>query len=239
MESHKSILVIDDDPEILEIVTECLEVGGFQVQTSSDATQALKLLENTDVNLIIVDLGLPDMDGLELTRALKTKSQAGIVILSGRTDTMEKVVGLEIGADDYLTKPFEPRELLARVRSVLRRSDHPSGSTSDESLIYEFDGWKFDVSKREFSTPAGDLINLTSGEFELMKAFVDHPNRVLSRDQILDYAYTTDSPAFDRSVDIRIARLRKKIEKDPKAPKWIKTVRNAGYIFAATIHTNG
>ncbi len=239
MESQKTVLAVDDDPEILDIVSDCLNMGGYDVLTSGDGTQALQVLDKNDVDLIIVDLGLPDMDGLELTRAMKAKSSAGIVILSGRTDTMEKVVGLEIGADDYLTKPFEPRELLARVRSVLRRSTAGSSNAADASMAYEFDGWNFDIGKREFSTPAGELISLTSGEFELMKAFVEHPNRVLSRDQILEYAYNNDSPAFDRSVDIRIARLRKKIEKDPKAPQWIKTVRNAGYIFAASVTSVG
>ncbi len=236
VESQKTILAIDDDPNVLEVVVDCLEVGGYNVITSQNGEQALRQLENNHDDLIVVDLGLPDMDGLELTRSFKTKSKAGVIILSGRADTTEKIVGLEIGADDYLTKPFEPRELLARVRSVLRRAEATTTSTpSDDNEGYLFDGWNLNISRREFITPEGEMIELTSGEFNFLKVFVEHPNRILSRDQILGFAYTNDSPAYDRSVDIRIARLRKKIEQNPKAPQWIKTVRNAGYIFTAAV----
>jgi two-component system, OmpR family, response regulator len=236
--SQKTVLAVDDDPDVLDVVTDCLEVGGYNVITSQDGTQAIQQLETNQIDLIIVDLGLPDIDGLELTRAMKAKSSAGIIILSGRADTTEKVVGLEIGADDYLTKPFEPRELLARARSVLRRADSKvSPVKSDDSENYQFDGWNLNISRRELLTPEEKVIELTSGEFDFLKVFVEHPNRVLSRNQILDFAYTNDSPAYDRSVDIRIARLRKKIERDPKSPQWIKTVRNAGYIFTATVST--
>jgi two-component system, OmpR family, response regulator len=234
--SQKTVLAVDDDPDILDVVTDCLEVGGYNVITSQNGAEAMQQLETNQIDLIIVDLGLPDMDGLELTRAMKAKSSAGIIILSGRADTTEKVVGLEIGADDYLTKPFEPRELLARARSVLRRADSSvSPVKSNDSENYRFDGWNLNISRRELISPEEKTIELTSGEFDFLKVFVEHPNRVLSRNQILDFAYTNDSPAYDRSVDIRIARLRKKIERDPKSPQWIKTVRNAGYIFTATV----
>ncbi len=239
MEAQKTVLAVDDDPAVLEVVKDCLDSGGYNVITCPNGELALDQLKNNQVDLIVVDLGLPDMDGLELTRAFKAQSQAGVIILSGRSDTTEKVVGLELGADDYLTKPFEPRELLARTRSVLRRSESlASVTSSDEGTSYEFDGWSLNINRREFINPAGDHIDLTSGEFDFLKVFVEHPNRVLSRDQILEIAYTNDSPAYDRSVDIRIARLRKKIEQDPKAPQWIKTVRNAGYIFTATVSSN-
>ncbi len=239
MESQKTILAVDDDPYVLDVVKDCLDSGGYKVITCPNAELALDHLQNNQVDLIVVDLGLPDMDGLELTRAFKAQSEAGVIILSGRSDTTEKVVGLELGADDYLTKPFEPRELLARTRSVLRRSELVSSAASaDDGTSYDFDGWNLNVSRREFVNPDGDHIDLTSGEFDFLKVFVEHPNRVLSRDQILEIAYTNDSPAYDRSVDIRIARLRKKIEQDPKAPQWIKTVRNAGYIFTAAVSPN-
>jgi len=235
MIESNSVLVIDDDPSACEVVADTLESNGFQPFIANNAADGLKVLGRNNIDLIIVDLGLPDMDGLELTRSLKSLSKAGVIILSGRTETTEKVVGLELGADDYLTKPFEPRELVARVRSVLRRSTSKSEITGEQGRIYEFDGWKLDINRRELTDPDNNVIEITSGEFDFLKVFVEHPNRVLSRDQILEFAYNNDTPAYDRSVDIRITRLRRKIEPDPKSPQWIKTLRNAGYIFAVPV----
>jgi len=239
LQPKKTVLVVDDDPNVIEVVVECLESGGYLVLASVNGTQALEILDKSNVDLVIVDLGLPDIDGLELTRSIKTKSRAGIIILSGRTDTTDKVVGLEIGADDYLTKPFELRELLARVRSVLRRkADDANSTAADNILVYEFDGWIFNLGKREVASPAGSIINLTSGEFDLLSVFVENPNSVLSRDQISDLLATDNGSSFDRSIDLRINRLRKKLENIPKEPKLIKTVRNAGYKFVATVSSN-
>ena len=239
--SHRGVHIVACAVECERITIRSIPLDGIVSVCAAHGrhrTVRLHPLENTEVDLIIVDLGLPDIDGLELTRSFKEKSDAGVIILSGRADTTEKVVGLELGADDYLTKPFEPRELLARVRSVLRRAEtieKPESSDNDES--YVFDGWNLNISRRELLSPEGEIVELTSGEFDFLKVFVEHPNRVLSRDQILEFAYTNDSPAYDRSVDIRIARLRKKIERHTKSPQWIKTVRNAGYIFTASVST--
>ena len=186
--------------------------------------------------MAIVDLMLPDTDGLMLTRKLKEHSDIGVVILSGRGETTEKIIGLEIGADDYLSKPFEPTELLARVRSVLRRlGQDKTDSLSIESTIFSFDDWRLDLTARTLTSPKETPVELSSGEFNLLRAFVEHPNRVLSRDQLLDLTHANDTPAFDRSVDVRVGRVSKKIEVDPQTPKFIKTIRNGGYMFAATV----
>ena len=236
-ETGKTILVVDDDPGVREVVTDCLTNSGYHVIISGDGSTAVTAMKENDIDLAIVDLGLPDVDGLDLTRSLKDHSNAGVIILSGRSNTTEKIVGLEVGADDYLTKPFEPRELLARVRSVLRRSGQNAtpDKTAEKSEVYSFDGWQLDVSRRELLSDDENIIDLTSGEFDLLKVFVENPNRIMTRYQILEHADSNDNPAYDRSVDIRIARLRKKIERNSKTPQWIKTVRNAGYIFTASV----
>ena len=234
-------MVVDDDADVCEVVTDCLSHSGYNVLSSADGESAIESMKSQIVELAIVDLGLPDMDGLEVIRSLKSFSDVSIIILSGRTDTAEKIVGLEVGADDYLAKPFEPRELLARVRSVLRRrvsTPAPEIVVAKHIKVYSFDGWRLDLIRREFISEDGDVIELTSNDFDFLKVFVEHSNQVLTRDQIIEHAYNSDYPAFDRSVDIRIARLRKKIEKNPNTRHWIKTVRNAGYKFAADVTCN-
>ena len=236
---NSRLLIIDDDEKLNLLLTDYLGKMGFEVLSAVLPEEGLQLLEKKNPDLVILDVMLPEMDGFEVCRKIRQSSIVPVIMLTARGEVMDRVVGLEIGADDYLPKPFEPRELLARTRSVLRRSESlASVTSSDEGTSYEFDGWSLNINRREFINPAGDHIDLTSGEFDFLKVFVEHPNRVLSRDQILEIAYTNDSPAYDRSVDIRIARLRKKIEQDPKAPQWIKTVRNAGYIFTATVSSN-
>ena len=237
VEANKTILVVDDDPDVRDVVSDCLSMGRYKVVTAGDGKSARLLMETHEIDLAIIDLGLPDTNGLDLARELIEQSNAGIVILSGRSDTTEKVVGLEVGADDYMTKPFEPRELLARVRSVLRRSiEKPVPSLVEKnSDVYSIDGWQFDTIGRVFISKGGDNINLSNGEFDLLNVFVEHPNRLLTREQILEFSNAKDRFSSDRSVDIRIVRLRKKIEQIPGAPRWIKTVRNGGYIFTGVV----
>ncbi len=235
MNKKTKIIVVDDEPDICEIVRMLLLGAGYEVTVSSKGAGVLDTVLKNEIDLVVLDLGLPDVDGLTLTRNLKERSNASIVIVSGRGDTTEKIIGLEVGADDYMGKPFEPRELLARIRSVLRRRNSAQDPVSKDRSIMSFEGWQLDVVVRTLVSPTGETVSMSSGEFSLLKAFVEHPNRVLSRDQLLDYTHDLDTPAFDRSVDVQIARLRKKIEPDPQNPIFIKTVRNAGYIFAAKV----
>lgn len=235
MSDGNKILIVDDEPDICYVVEMALSDAGYEVFTLTNGSEALASVKQNNIDLVVVDIGLPDIDGLTLTRTLKERTDVGVIILSGRGETTEKIIGLEIGADDYMGKPFEPRELLARVRSVLRRRLKAPSKTSEgqENLI--FDGWNLDLMVRTLTSPKGEVVPMSSGEFNLLKAFVSHPNRVLSRDQLLDYTHDMDTPAFDRSVDVQIARLRKKIEPDAKKPSYIKTIRNAGYLFTAKV----
>lgn len=234
-EGSAKILVVDDDPDVRDIVERCLKDAGFRVWTAADGSKVFHTISEHGIDLAIIDVMLPDTDGLMLTRKLKEHSSIGVIILSGRGETTEKVIGLEIGADDYIGKPFEPRELLARVRSVLRRLTQTTEAPSVETTAFTFDDWLLNVTARTLTSPKGEIIELSSGEFNLLKAFVEHPNRVLSRDQLLDFTHANDTPAFDRSVDVRVGRVRKKIEVDPQNPQFIKTIRNGGYMFAATV----
>ncbi len=235
MSNRNKILIVDDEPDICEIVNIVLSDAGYEVSVLSNGAEVLEHVRQHSIDLIVLDIGLPDIDGLSLTRTLKERTDVSVVILSGRGETTEKIIGLEIGADDYMAKPFEPRELLARVRSVLRRKSTSVGASEEAQTNLLFEGWELDVLIRTLTSPSGEAISMSSGEFNLLKAFAVHPNRVLSRDQLLDYTHDLDTPAFDRSVDVQIARLRKKIEPDPQNPTFIKTVRNAGYIFAAKV----
>ncbi|HWA29944.1 MAG TPA: response regulator transcription factor, partial [Rhizomicrobium sp.] len=185
----------------------------------------------------IVDVGLPDADGLTLTRHIREGHDVGIIIVSGRGDLTDRVVGLEIGADDYITKPFEPREVLARVRSVLRRGERktPAASSGEPHKKFRFNDWVIDLTSQTLFDGEGHAVPLTSGEYKLLETFVTHANRVLSRDQLLDLVCTNDTPAFDRSIDVRIGRLRKKMHDGETMPALIKTIRNAGYIFAGAV----
>jgi len=248
MNELKHILIVEDDPIVADVVAACLEDAEFETTITSSGQAALNIISDSHVDLCVVDLGLPDMDGLSLTREIKGRSSAGIIILSGRGETTERIIGLEVGADDYLGKPFEPRELLARVRSIIRRTQpsapvdtalNPTNtSPSPEIHAFNFDGWKVDLTSLEITGPDGKHPQLSSSEFNLLQAFIEHPNRVLSRDQLLDMVHGDNTPAFDRSIDVQITRLRKKIEENPKSPKFIKTIRNRGYMFTAKVTRN-
>lgn len=233
------ILVVDDDPGVRAIVARCLEDAGYRVTTLGDGEQSPRIVAEEGVHLAVLDIGLPGVDGLTLTRQLRVLTDIGIIILSGRDAITEKIIGLEIGADDYLAKPFEPRELLARVRSVLRRLPRPGEGTRTAAAatkpLYRFAGWTLDAARRSVTGETGRAADLTSGEFDLLEVFAEHPNRVLSRNQLMDYLHGNRTPAFDRSIDVRVRRLRQKIEADPEDPQLIKTVRHAGYMFTAVV----
>lgn len=232
----RHIVLVDEDPETQKIVKEYLAHEEFRVSLAADGDTFHEVLRREPVDLVILDLRLPDEDGLTLVAELRQNGQAGIIILSRKDDLVDKVTGLEVGADDYLTKPFHPRELLARVRSVLRRLKGKSATTSAPATAqpqsrFRFAGFELDRHKRLLVAPSGEPVNLSAGEFNLLIALAEHPKRALSREQILDQTCGREAALFDRSVDVQIGRLRRKIEANPRWPELIKTIRGVGYMF--------
>jgi DNA-binding response OmpR family regulator len=232
------ILIVDDDPKVRTLLRRCFEGEGFGVSEATDGAGLLACLDKQPVSLITLDLNLGRENGLDLARNIRKDWNIPIIMLTGKGDTIDRVVGLEVGADDYLAKPFELRELVARIRAVLRRASHANSSAS-EGLCYAFDGWVFDIKRRSLSRDGGEDQELTTGEFNLLEAFVKRPNRVLSRDDIMDLLKGHDWSPLDRSIDNLVARLRKKVESDPAQPSLIKTVRGAGYMFTADVARQG
>jgi len=234
------ILVVDDQQEICDLVSEYLTDEGFRVSTARDGAGLREEMARQRVDLVILDLMLAGEDGLQLARELRGVSDIGIIMLTGRAETVDRIIGLEMGADDYLPKPFHLRELLARVRSVLRRAAsraaERSGGDGPRTRI-RFSDWTLDLSSRELLSPTGEDVRLTTGEFELLAAFVDHPNQVLSRDRLLDLSRHREAGPFDRTIDVQVGRLRRKLEDDPKNPTMIKTVRGGGYIFTPPVES--
>ncbi|MBV9858567.1 MAG: response regulator [Alphaproteobacteria bacterium] len=236
MNETSHILIVDDQKEICDVVQEYLAGEGYRVSTAHDGSGMRRVIAQSPVDLVILDLMLPGEDGLTLARALRSESGIGIIILTGRGDTVDRIIGLEMGADDYLPKPFHLRELLARVKSVLRRvstrgREVPGSSRSTA----RFAGWNLDMSSRELLSPAGKEVRLTTGEFDLLSAFVNNANQVLTRDRLLDLARNREAGPFDRTIDVQVGRLRRKLEEDPQNPSMIKTVRGTGYIFTPPV----
>ena len=236
MSDNGHILVVDDQKEICDVVQEYLTGEGYRVSTANDGNGMRRALGQSHVDLVILDLMLPGEDGLTLARGLRDESGIGIIILTGRGETVDRIIGLEMGADDYLPKPFHLRELLARVKSVLRRVQSRTGEPGQTTRSHaQFAGWTLDLSSRELMSPAGEEVRLTTGEFDLLAAFVNNPNQVLSRDRLLDLARNREAGPFDRTIDVQVGRLRRKLEEDPQNPSLIKTVRGSGYIFTPTV----
>ncbi|AND68483.1 hypothetical protein ATSB10_10290 [Dyella thiooxydans] len=229
------VLVVDDDSEIALLLKRYLAAQGFAVSIVGSGREMLARLAETAVDLILLDLGLPGEDGLDLTRHLHEHWHGPVIIVTGRGDSVDRIVGLELGADDYVTKPFELRELLARIRSVLRRVGERPRNNEAQPTTYRFAGYRLEAHSRTLTTDAGQPVALTNGEYELLQVFVTHPNRVLSRDELMNHLYGRDSGPFDRAVDVQVGRLRRKIEPDPAAPTLIKSVRGAGYMFSDTV----
>lgn len=233
------ILVVEDDAFVQKALRLYLEGEGYRISTCDNGADMHALMAKDPADLAIMDLKLPNDDGFELTRQLRDKYSVGIIILSSKDDSIDRVVGLEIGADDYVTKPWDERELLARIRSVMRRvSDRQhasSNSDSGEQRIITFNGWILNLDSRELKDPDGAKVELTSGEFSLLNEFIEKAGRVLSRDHLLSAIYSRDWEPFDRSIDVLVTRLRRKIEQDSRHPEIIKTVRGTGYMFAAAI----
>ncbi|HIJ64026.1 MAG TPA: response regulator [Rhodospirillaceae bacterium] len=229
------ILVVDDDREIRDLLARFLIKHGLKVSTARDGKEMAKTMERSSIDLLVLDLMLPGEDGLSLIRKLRATSTIPVIMLTAMGEDADRIVGLEMGADDYLPKPFNPRELLARIKAVLRRINPPRPAGAAVGDIARFDGWTLELGPRRLLSQDGAEVELSTGEYELLHAFITHPRRVLSRDQLLDLARGRSAVPFDRSIDIQVMRLRRKIEADPKEPRLIKTVRGGGYIFAAEI----
>ena len=240
MGEERHILVVDDDAEICRVVEDYLGGEGFRVSVAHDSEDMARIMAETNVDIVLLDVVLPKTNGLEIARVLRAAhSDVGIIMLTGRGDTIDRIVGLEMGADDYLAKPFHLRELLARVKSVGRRAGASNAAASaprgDSRL--RFAGWRLDLRARELRSPAGDPVRLTSGEFDLLVAFVTHPNQVLSRDRLIDLVSDREAGPFERTIDVQVGRLRRKLDDDPKQPRLIKTLRGGGYLFVAPVES--
>jgi len=235
------ILVVDDDPEILDIVRDYLGEEGFRVSAVASGAEMHQVLAAAPVDLVILDVRLAGENGFDLAKEIRQASDAGIIMLSRKDDVVDRVAGLEVGADDYIAKPFHLRELLARTRSVLRRraagSDASEVETATEATAtrYRFGGWELDQRSRVLLSPTAKPIELSSGEFDLLVAFLEHPKETLSRDRLLDLTRGVRAAQYDRSIDVQVGRLRRKIEIDPPRPAMIKTVRGAGYRFSLDV----
>jgi DNA-binding response OmpR family regulator len=238
MSDPDSILVVDDDPRILRLVSHYLRREGYSVHTATSAREAREQLSRLPPDLIILDIGLPGEDGFTFARDIRSQTNIPIIMLTGRSETVDKVVGLELGADDYITKPFEERELLARIRSLLRRYQASPPASSKTGGIARFADWRLDLTRHELFTATGENVYLTSHEFRLLQAFVLRPNRVLSRDQLMDQIAGRDWNPLDRSIDVLIAKLRKKIEPNPAQPTLIKAIRGEGYKLTTEVVTD-
>jgi DNA-binding response OmpR family regulator len=232
----KRILVVDDDDQIRAILRTLLEGEGFEVKEARNGEELWEQIDDERVTLVTLDLGMPGEDGFSLAREIRRRRDVPIIMISGKTDDVDRIVGLELGADDYVTKPFNLREVLARVRAVLRRYEpQRPGLGGDGNGTYAFEGWTFDATARRVTDASGASVDLTTAEFNLLALFVERPRRVLSRDQLLDLLKGIEWSPLDRSIDTLVARLRRKIETDPDHPNFVKTVRGVGYVFSVDV----
>lgn len=229
------ILVVDDDRQIRTMLARYLSDNGLRVTAAEDGRQMAELTGKYRFDVVVLDVMMPGDDGFTICQRLRAASTVPIILLTARGGETDRVVGLELGADDYVAKPFNPRELLARIRAALRRASMTTPPPARPASRFRFAGWALDADRRTLISPAGSLVDLTTGEFDLLVALAQHPQQVLSRDQLLDYVHGRSSLNIDRSIDVQISRLRRKIETDPHAPTLIKTVRNGGYFFSAMV----
>jgi two-component system OmpR family response regulator len=231
----QSILIVDDDEDIRSLLQRFFVKHGFEADTAASGQAMDVCLRKRSYDLAILDVMLPGEDGFSLCKRLRATSKLAIIMVTGADEATDRIVGLELGADDYVTKPFDARELLARVRAVLRRSALPPADTSGGRPLLRFSGWQLDVTRRELRSSDMTLTPLSGGEFELLVVFAEHPQRILSREQLIDMARGPSHEAFDRSIDVQVSRLRRKIEEDAGSPEIIRTIRNGGYMFTAAV----
>lgn len=231
------VLVVDDDPAVRQLVCDYLRENELRASAVASGAELAAALARDAIDLVVLDLRLPGEDGLQIARKLRETSTVPILMLTGRADEADRVMGLELGADDYLTKPFSPRELLARIRALLRRARTQATVADAIASVraYRFGPWELNIGLRKLRSADGQAVDLTNGEFSLLAVFVSSPQRVLSRDQLLDLSRLHNAEVYDRSIDVQILRLRRKIELDPARPQFIKTERGAGYLFDAVV----
>ncbi|TMJ11403.1 MAG: response regulator [Alphaproteobacteria bacterium] len=231
MSGSAHIVVVDDDEDVRSTVAEYLRRSGLSVSEADGGAALRAIMAERPIDLALLDINMPGDDGLTLAREIRASGEAGIIMLTARSDDVDKIVGLEVGADDYVTKPFNPRELLARVRSVLRRAERSGDGPATMGREVQMGKCRLNLDTRTLYDADGAEVPLTAMEYDLLRTFAEHPRRVLSRDQLLDLAHNKEMEPFDRSIDTRITRIRRKIEKDPAKPECLKTVRGAGYCF--------
>ena len=246
MDKTDCILIVDDDPEIRRLLVGYLERNGFEALAARDGREMWQVLERRAVDLIVLDLMLPDTDGLTLCRDLRAKPGAPgraslpVLMLTARGEETDRIIGIEMGADDYLVKPFNPRELLARIKSILRRTRALPPNLAPESARYlAFAGWTLDTAERLLTAPDGVATPLSGGEYRLLRILLDHPNRVLTRDQITEMIHGREAEPFDRAIDVQVSRLRQRLRDDSREPALLKTVRGEGYVLATAVEHRG
>jgi two-component system OmpR family response regulator len=239
MENNDHVLIVDDDREIRELLASYLEKNGMRASLAANGRQMRSLLEQVPVDLVVLDLMLPGEDGLALCRELRAGKwrTVPVLMLTARSEETDRIIGLEMGADDYLTKPFAVRELLARIRSVLRRARMlpPNLQVTEAVQFLKFGDWKLDTTARHLLDAQGTMVALSGAEYRLLRVFLDHPQRVLTRDQLLNLTQGRDADQFDRSIDLLVSRLRQRLQDDAREPRYIKTLRSEGYVFSAAV----
>jgi two-component system, OmpR family, response regulator len=236
METLSRIAVVEDDPEISRMMVSFMTDHGFDVSAARSGRDLDKVMSGGKIDCVILDVGLPGEDGLSICKRLRGKSSVPIIMVTARGTETDRIVGLELGADDYLPKPFSPRELVARVKAVIRRAGaQEQQAAPPQPQVLMFEGWKLDMARRQLFDPAGAPRSLTSGEFNVLALFCTHPRKVLSRDDLLELLHGRAAAVFDRSIDVQISRLRRKIETNLKDPTFIKTIRYGGYFFTPEV----
>jgi two-component system OmpR family response regulator len=236
MTTQDHVLVVDDDSEIRSLLREYLQKNGYRVTAVADGKGMWAALDEAHPDIVVLDLMLPGDDGLTLCRNLRARSGMPVIMLTARGEETDRIVGLEMGADDYLAKPFNPRELLARIKSILRRTRAlPENLQPDDARTIRFAGWTLDIAARNLRSPDGVVVVLSGTEYKLLRVFLAHPNRVLSRDQLIDLMLSRDATPFDRSIDVQVSRLRHRLNEAANEPAIIKTVRSEGYVLAVEV----
>ena len=236
MENKDRILIVDDDPEIRRLLVDYLEKHGFETVAARDGREMWQGLERHAIDLVVLDLMLPDTDGLTLCRDLRARSNMPVLMLTARGEEADRIVGIEMGADDYLVKPFSPRELLARIKSILRRTRAlPPNLRPESQRCLAFAGWRLDTATRALTAPDGVVVPLSGGEFRLLRILLEHPNRVLNRDQLVELIHGREAEPYDRAIDVQVSRLRQRLRDEGREPQLIQTVRGEGYVLAASV----